>query len=311
MKNLTYNRLMNRTLELYMDENYEGAYQFITEHAKEVKGNPAQIYNFRYATANKAGNESLAISIMEEAILEKGQWYSYDYLMSDDDLASLRSMPKFQELADLCKKREAEAKKSAVPELKITRAEEGSNLLVALHGNEENIAIAEPYWLPALNSGFHLALPQSSDIHFSEGHMWEDPAQGVEELENHINQLTAEFSLDRQKIILGGFSAGARIALYSLLTGAVEAKGFIFVAPWLPEINEWEPLLDTLREKGVKGFIIYGGKDEDCNEDAKTLEHLLFEKGVEHQAVVYPDLDHDFPEDFSAILPEALTFLKA
>ncbi len=294
-----------------MDENYEEAYQYITEHAKEVRGNPAQIYNFRYATANKAGNERLAISIMEEAILEKGLWYSYDYLMSDDDLASLRSIPQFQKLADLCKKREAEAKASAVSELKITRAEEGSDLLVALHGNEENIAIAEPYWLPALKSGFHLALPQSSDIDFSEGYMWEDLAQGVEELEQHISQLSAEFSLESGTMILGGFSAGARIALYSLLTGAVEAKGFIFVAPWLPEISEWEPLLDVLREKSVKGFIIYGEKDEDCRDDAKTFEHLLFEKGIEHQAVVYPDLDHDFPEDFSAILPEALAFLKA
>lgn len=38
-----------------MKDDYLEAYNFITENYQGVKGNLAQIYNFRYTIANKAG----------------------------------------------------------------------------------------------------------------------------------------------------------------------------------------------------------------------------------------------------------------
>lgn len=37
---------------MYMKGDYLEAYNFITENYKGIKGNLAQIYNFRYAIAN-------------------------------------------------------------------------------------------------------------------------------------------------------------------------------------------------------------------------------------------------------------------
>ena len=55
LKKITYTRLLNRTLEIYMKGDYLEAYNFITENYKGIKkGNLAQIYNFRYAIANEA-----------------------------------------------------------------------------------------------------------------------------------------------------------------------------------------------------------------------------------------------------------------
>lgn len=51
MKRITYTNLLNRTLEIYMKDDYLEAYNFITENYKGVKGNLAQIYNFRYTIA--------------------------------------------------------------------------------------------------------------------------------------------------------------------------------------------------------------------------------------------------------------------
>lgn len=61
MKRITYTNLLNRTSEMYMKGDYFKAYNFITENYKGIKGNLAQIYNFRYAIANKAGLEELAL----------------------------------------------------------------------------------------------------------------------------------------------------------------------------------------------------------------------------------------------------------
>jgi len=89
LKRITYTSLINRTLEIYMKGDYLEAYNFITENYKGIKGNLAQIYNFRYTIANTAGIEDLALQIMSEAIVEKGFWYQYNYLIEDEDLKSL------------------------------------------------------------------------------------------------------------------------------------------------------------------------------------------------------------------------------
>ncbi|NCO24150.1 MAG: hypothetical protein COZ07_02600 [Candidatus Infernicultor aquiphilus] len=52
LKRITYTSLINRTLEMYMKGDYLEAYNFITENYKGIKGNLAQIYNFRYAITN-------------------------------------------------------------------------------------------------------------------------------------------------------------------------------------------------------------------------------------------------------------------
>jgi len=45
--------------------------------------------NFRYCMASKLGDLELAIRLMREAIIDKGYWYGYEYLLEDDDLKPL------------------------------------------------------------------------------------------------------------------------------------------------------------------------------------------------------------------------------
>jgi len=52
---------------------------------------------------------------MREAIVEKGFWYQYKYLIEDEDLKSLNKFKEFAELLDICKKRGSEAKKTRNP----------------------------------------------------------------------------------------------------------------------------------------------------------------------------------------------------
>ena len=115
LKKITYTNLLNRTSEIYMKGDYLEAYNFITENYKGIKGNLAQIYNFRYSIANEVGLEELALQIMREAIVEKGFWYKYKYLIEDEDLKSLNKYKEFAELLDICKKRSQKPKKTRNP----------------------------------------------------------------------------------------------------------------------------------------------------------------------------------------------------
>ncbi len=74
-------------------------------------------------------------------------------MIADDDLKLLHKYQDFQHMVQLCKEREEKAKTSTKPDLKIVgldrpslHREEPRALVMALHGNQENIEITEPYW---------------------------------------------------------------------------------------------------------------------------------------------------------------------
>ena len=315
MKKITYTNLINRTLEIYMKGDYLGAYNFITENYNGIKGNLAQIYNFRYSIANEVGLEKLALQLMREAIVEKGFWYQYNYLIEDEDLKSLNKYKEFAELLDICKKRELEAKRNEKPNLKIIVPDKMNeqykhSMIIALHGDQENIEITEGYWSSCIHKNYLLALPQSSQIQFSEGYEWKDIEKGLRELKEHYENILEKNNIDSDNIIIGGFSAGGRVALYSILKDIIKVKGFILVAPWLPEIDEWAPLLDKIRDKEIKGYVVCGDKDDDCYECTRRFTDLLNSKKISYELKIFKGLDHDYPDNFNKILLKAIEFIS-
>jgi len=312
---LTYERLLNRTLELYRRGDYSGAYDFITRNAEKVNGNVAQVYNFRYSLASRAKRYDLALGLMREAIIDRGFWYSYDYLIEDDDLRPLGGDERFRQLVSICKEREDEAKRNTRPDLKLVNPIEGHgdkrpSLFIALHGNQQNMRLAEENWSSSVLADCILALPQSSQIDFSDAFGWNDLEKGARELKEHVERILSTYDVDPGSTIIGGFSAGARLALYSILHDVVDVKGFLFVGPWLPEIDVWEPLLVKLRNKGIRGHVICGDKDADCFESSNRFAKMLDRAGVVSRYDIAKGMDHDFPDDFKQNLPRFINDLK-
>ncbi|MFP3472894.1 hypothetical protein R0J90_22830, partial [Micrococcus sp. SIMBA_144] len=75
-----------------------------------------------------------------------GYWYEYACLQEDEDLNSLRSFKEFQELVELCKRREEGAKKQAKPKLTILSEGQNQPILMALHGDQENAKMTSSVW---------------------------------------------------------------------------------------------------------------------------------------------------------------------
>ncbi|WP_305927388.1 alpha/beta hydrolase [Bacillus mycoides] len=305
--NMTYIKLLNETLHCYANKGSFEAYSYIMNNAKDVIGNEAQIYNFKYALASAAGLEEEALHLMKKAIIENGFWYGSEYLISDDDLKPLHKFEEFHRMVQLCKEREELAKKSEQADVKYKYSKQTENLLITLHGDQENIQIIEPYWNSVMEQGFMLALPQSSQIQFSDGYVWDNIERGREELKGHYNKIKVNKPFEN--IIIGGFSAGARVALHSMLQGEIEVNGFIFVAPWLPEMEEWEEMIGILHDKSIKGYIICGDQDEDCFEGTQQFIKLLKDKNIEHKYKVVPNLNHDYPHNFDELLKEAIEYI--
>jgi len=300
---------------MYMKGNYLEAYHFITKYAHSIKGVMAQIYNFRFTIACKAGLSKLAIQIMDEAIITKGYWYSYQYLMEDDDLEPLKKSNEFNRLVNICKAREKKAKINEKPELKVYFPGNMEKMLdyplmMALHGDQENIKIAEDYWISSTEKKYILALPQSSQIQFSDGYEWKDMKKGLQELQIHYHKLLKNYNINRELTIITGFSAGGRLALHSILKDIIHVKGCILVAPWLPEIEDWHPLMHKLKEKNTPCYLICGDKDKDCYVGTKKFAETLKIKKIPYLLKIFKGLDHEFPEDFNVILQNALNYFS-
>ena len=308
MKNgMTYIQLLNETLHCYASKGSLEAYTYIMEHAKGIVGNEAQIYNFKYALASAAGLEEEALHLMKEAIIEKGFWYGYEYLISDDDLKPLHKFEGFHQMVQLCKEREELAKKTERADVKYIESKKKEKLFIAMHGDQENIGIIEPYWKSVLVQNYTLALPQSSKIQFSDGFVWDDLHRGKEELKEHYDKLIENRTVEH--VIIGGFSAGARVALYTILQKDIAVDGFIFMAPWLPEVEEWNELLGVLQDKHIKGYIVCGDQDEDCFEGTQQFVQLLRDNNIEHKYKIIPNLNHDYPIHFEEVLKEAIEYI--
>ncbi|MBG0963065.1 alpha/beta hydrolase [Bacillus sp. SRB1LM] len=308
MKNsMTYIQLLNETLHCYASKGSLEAYTYIMERAKGIVGNEAQIYNFKYALASAAGLEEEALHLMKEAIIEKGFWYGNEYLISDDDLKPLHKFEEFHQMVQLCKEREELAKKTERADVKYIDSKKKEKLFIAMHGDQENIGIIEPYWKSVLAQNYTLALPQSSKIQFSDGFVWDDLHRGKEELKEHYDKLIENRTVEN--VIIGGFSAGARVALYTILQKDIAVDGFIFMAPWLPEVEEWNELLGVLQDKHIKGYIVCGDQDEDCFECTQQFVQLLRDKNIEHKYKIIPNLNHDYPIHFEEVLKEAIEYI--
>ena len=299
--------MLDGALQLYRQERYLEAIDYINRHAHEVQGNMAQIYNFLYSLESKAGKINLALATFQEAVEEKGIWYSANYLRSDPDLDPLRTFEMFDRLVEICREREEAAKKNSRPQLKVVSPPHpAGGVVISLHGNQDNIDITEPYWREVVELGWTLALPQSSTIDLSDAYVWRDHEKGIKELGEHYRNLMREHPVPPEKVVLGGFSAGCQVALGAVLSGEARAKALLLMGPYLPNIEEWSVRLEALRAQGTKVHIVIGERDEDCLPGARRLAALLEEKGLPYSMRLIPGLVHDYADDFGADIRAAI-----
>lgn len=313
MSRMTYFRLIHQAIDLYDAGKLEEAFELIDRFGNEVEGNQAQLLNLKFCIASRLGHTDLALQLMHGSIVGTDHWYPFDYLFQDEDLKNIRERKEFAELSEICKERERWARKNVRAELKLmmpgVEAPTERSWFIALHGNGDSVALTEKNWYPVLSRGHPLAFPQSSQMISYETYTWSDLDQGLEELKGHLSGLRGEHGLKRNEWILAGFSGGARSALYSVLHGGLRPKGLILIAPWLPELKEWEGSINDLDINDMRVCIVCGDKDKIGFESAKMANEVLVGSGIPTSFEVVAGLDHDFPEDLPERLDRMLDFI--
>jgi len=291
---------------------YAAAYQLATREAGRFPTwAQSNIYNWRFCTACLMGDPALALRLIAEA-LEAGYWYGEADLREDPDLATLQGMPEFERLITLAGQRRDAALAQAKPELKILVPANGAApypLLLALHGNNSNIADSERYWRSAAEHGWLVALPQSSQPMGTQTYGWNDGAWAVREITQHVATLREQYPIDPARVVVAGFSMGGGLAAWLVLSSTLPACGVIGVGPFLANVESVLPLLEAPRERPLRAYLIASQRDQYCYGVAQKLAELLPPHGIACEVELHPDLGHDFPPEFERSLLKGLDFI--
>lgn len=295
------NKLLNTTIEILNNQDSEIAYNYLLQNQNGViVSNKSQIYNFLYCLAAVTGKKEEALAWLEEAVITNKYWYRPE-VFNDSDLDILVGEERFEHCKLISEKRYLTAKKTAKTICTWTKKSE-NNILIALHGNQQNIQMSKKYWEFMKKGGYQVEYIQSYELDSYQLYRWEDNGNGHCQLNNVCREIEWNNYSTR---ILGGFSSGCNVIFKTLLENKVVCDYMILQSPWIPIINEEiDNIIATLKQKKIKILIICGDCDEDCAPLAKIFHQKAIENKININTVWVEGLSHDFPDNFKDIVNE-------
>lgn len=296
--------------ELYDRGEYAAAMEAIARDARRFSEARSDIAYWRLCLANLLGDREEALRVLEDEVAE-GRWFSLRMLRRDRDLATLQGDPDFERLVAASQELWDAAQAAARPLSMFLppegREERGAPLLAVPHGNGGTAGAELGHWRCAAGAGWALLLPQSTEVETPGGYSWWDADRGAREVWGHVRQEVSNRLLDRERIVIGGFSAGAGLAMRLALSGTIAMRGFIAVAPALLSPAEIRSFLERAPQ-GLRGYIVAGNRDRDASSLAQAARSLLREGGISCEMETH-SMGHSYPGDFCQSLSRALEFV--
>jgi predicted esterase len=301
-----------QTFDLYLKGEYAKAYDLITSVCDLYPTWQGRAYEIRFNLAAMMGKLELAEDILAQS-LDLGFFYNDFVLRKDEDIKILHGRPRYESLFERSFKTLADEQRKARPELKIIEPQTqiGSKLplLIGLHGNNSHAEGFSDYWESLSNNGWLVALPQSAELSGKGSYVWNDIGRFERDIPVHYEKIKKKYPIDDHKTIITGFSKGGHAAIHLALKGFFPVNGFLALAPYVGDVNNWLPLLNNPGQKKLRGYFVLGGSDEHCTPGALKLKDKLNESGLICEMEVFPEMGHDIPSNFDEVLQRALKFI--
>ena len=264
---------LNSFTDLYADVtrrrgsgDVDGAVALLRENVKTFPLHRGVVYLVLAETLVTSGQPKEALDALQEAFTV-GCRYKSEWLTADPQLSGITNDPRFIKIVKKVDERYRIDAAAARSDL-LVRAPSGEipssgrPLLIALHGNNSNARETARYWSSAVQEGWVVAIPQSSEIGSSpDSFLWNDRARTLAEIAPHIARVKELHKIDAHRIVLAGFSMGGLQAIALPLVLGLQVRGVMPIAPWLPSIDELRPIVDALVDSHLRAYIVVGEDD--------------------------------------------------
>ncbi len=299
---LTEIELLDETLKLIDDSGTVKAYEYLVSNLNRNHEWSSQVYNFLYCLAATSGKLDEAVSWLKEAIVDRGLWYRPE-VFEDDDLDAIRSHSDFASCVEISNSRYKEELKSTMTEFSWEKKIK-DNLLVVLHGNQQNNDISKMFWSEFNSPNFQIEYLQSSEIDSFQFYRWSDDGDGPVQLSDALRKVEGE---SYNKTVLAGFSAGCNTILKAIHLGNINCNMVILFSPWMPVVeSKCDEVIMSLKDKEIEVVIICGELDEDCMPQCRLFEERAMELGFEYKRNYMKDMSHEYPKNLVAMVGEYL-----
>jgi predicted esterase len=309
MKNIfSIGELTNEMLNLYTEGKYSDALELVERLADNFPEEGTRIAFWKMCLLSLCGRTEAAISVFQQG-LDSGFWWS-EVQFQDADLDAVRDLPEFKRLVAVSQKRYEEARQHIGPDYDVLLPDASTSgkypLVIALHGRNGNKNSHTEYWNIACQKGWLVLLAQSTQPLTSSSYCWDDPTQGLEDLLSYYEQVSRQYSIDLQRVIISGFSQGGGMAIYTALSGKTEASGFIAIASFHNDPASLQRMMNDAQHR--RGYFITGEKDRSLD-NVREVQKVLKENDIQFSEEFHRNLGHEFPQDFEKSFERATDFV--
>ena len=245
---------------------------------------------------------------------ERGIWFNvraFDHALWD----VYRDHPGFDAILAGNEALRQEGQQGAEPRMLVSEPE-GSEanreypLFIALHGGGGNMTDFRTVWQSeVMSTEFIVAYLQSSQMVSMDGYSWTENLETARsEIADAYRRIIDEYPVDRDQVVVGGFSSGGIAALEVVLADDFPVAGFVVLCPARPD-SFTTSTITRARDRGVRGTILTTEMDPNLQVQNEMVE-LLEETGFPHRYVVTPDVGHWIPDDLDTMLDQAISHIR-
>lgn len=184
-------------------------------------------------------------------------------------------------------------------------------LFFILHGNTDNIDRFKKEWKPdfLLKNQFIVAYIQSSNPAETSYFEWtSDYKRSRNNILDCYNILCHDYSIDKTKVILGGFSGGCMASLNAVMNNTIPVQGIVALCP-LETDDCNDENFKNVAKRGTKLVLLEGEKS------GEVPFHLeLMKSAKKHNLpamyIINNDASHNIPDNWDAVVRKSIEFIR-
>ncbi len=300
-------------MSLYREQRYRDALNLALQKMNDFPDRRGRSALWIASLYSMLGEQEKSIQMLRES-LGAGYWTSKHALLRDPAFQLLHGRKDFESILEECESLRVSALAYARPSSNVFTPESYSSqrhypLFMALAFNSVDDS---RFWKQALSANVIVAVVQSSQPYATDMYGWDDLDRSQKDVEHVFSELSANFPIDKHRVILAGFSQGAALAIYLALNESTACLGFIGICPASTvtpsHASEYASVLKNRGARGLKGWILSGEKDGFLP-TIRNYSDILIQNGSDCKLIVEPNLGHEYPPNLGAKLEEGVHYI--